>query len=173
MPSRLEGVPELLAVLHQLPNEIERRVVRDALMAGARIIAARMRAGCPVGGIIDKDKHPGFTKSHIRARMATARQVGQIAGISGRARRQFALSSQGKSIQWALAGVTGAAYWAKFVEYGWILTTHKPGHRQVKHISAKPFLRPAFEATRAQAQAAISERLALGVQDAARRLAGP
>lgn len=61
----------------------------------------------------------------------------------------------------ALAVSTGAAYWGNFAEFG---TRHQP---------ARPFMRPAFEASAGQALAAIGVAIGKGVEREAAILAGP
>ncbi|MBK6720194.1 MAG: HK97 gp10 family phage protein [Sphingomonadales bacterium] len=48
MTIRLSGGPELLALLDQLPKNLERNIIRGGLRAGAKVIQQQARANVPV-----------------------------------------------------------------------------------------------------------------------------
>lgn len=173
----LEGASELDAVLKMLPEEIARKVVNEALLQGAKVTAAEMKARCPVGaeahvynfrskllgGLVRKRK-AGYGRSQIRGRLAQKKEMGKIAEIVGDPRVSAA----------ALAGVGSRAFYLKFIEFGWMLTSHgKRGRRGVKHIPAKPFLRPAWQTSKDKALYVIGQTLGKGIETAALKLAGP
>ncbi len=47
MTIRLSGGPELLALLDQLPKNLERNIIRGGLRAGAKVIQQQARANVP------------------------------------------------------------------------------------------------------------------------------
>lgn len=175
----VRGVKETNEILTRLPREIERRVVRAALLKGARIVAARIRAMAPF--------EEGNIKKNVRARLATASEVAKLQGLKTRsAIRGFSRSGAfQQSLPIALAGVGKRGWYARLIEYGWWLSKHrkvigtkasgkpqKAKSERIKFIPARPFIRPAYEATKHEAASAISVELDKGVREAARALSG-
>jgi HK97 gp10 family phage protein len=163
----LEGAAELDKLLQALPEEIARNVARQAMLAGARVVAAEMKARCPVNAeVATNQKHPpGYGRKQIRARIATNRDTGQIGQIIG---GRFSIA--------AWAGVGSKGWYLKFPEWGWMLTGHGKGRharQKIRHIPPKPFLRPAWESSKMKALDAIGRALGAGIEKAAARLAGP
>jgi hypothetical protein len=169
----LKGADELDRVLAMLPEEIGRKVLDRAVLEGARVVAREMKMRAPVGEKAHESvskkgrlkavltvRKPGFLKRNVRARMARPREYGAIARLIGHNRFVTA----------AIAGVSSRAFYARFVEWGWVLTSRKG--RRIRFIGPKPFLRPAWDATRFRALETVGRTLAAGIEQAAARLAG-
>lgn len=192
MADALEGARELDRALQLLPQEISRKVGGAALMAGATIVADEMKARCPVGAeehvyrhkgtrfrkqllsrVVKSIRPAGFARTQISARLATAREKGQLAGIKTNT-RQFSRSSLASELEAsapvALAGASKEAFYLKFLEFGWMMTGHgrsKKKRAGIKHVPPHPFLRPAWESTKARAFMAIAQAAERGIQEAA------
>lgn len=162
MPDYIDGAAELDQVLRLLPEEIARKVLDKAVLEGARVVAREMKIRAPMGKVDDaNDRPPGFLRRNVRARLARPREYGSIAVLVGHANFVTA----------AIAGVSAKAFYARFVEWGFTLTSHKG--LPVRFIGPRPFLRPAWDSTRAAALKTVIGALAKGIEDAAVRLAGP
>jgi len=171
----IEGASELDKLLQMLPDEIAKKVVSNSLRAGARVVSSAMKSRCPIGAEShiykyrkkvkptgkEFNREPGFGKRQIRARLARNSELGEIAAIVG---------DSGISAA-ALAGVGPKAFYLRFLEYGWVLTSH--AGRKIRHVAARPFLRPSWESTQMAALNMIGSKLGAGIEDAAARLAGP
>ncbi len=137
---QVKGLAELQRALDTLPAKIEQNIMRGALRAGIKVIAAAAAANAPQAtGTLKLDMNVG-----TRAKAGT---------VTGR----LVIGRRGK-------GKSGkrSAYYALFVEYGTrahrIVAKHGKalalGVSAVNHpgARAKPFLRPAFDQ---QAQASV------------------
>lgn len=195
----LEGASELDKVLQMLPEEIARKDVNAALYAGAAIVAAAMKSSCPVGAEshiyratsakgwqsvfskkksrmvhrsarsgktgVEIERQPGYGKKQIRPRLARPSEFKKIAEIVGDSNISAA----------AVAGVGSKAFYLKFIEWGWILTSHgksRSGRRRIKHIPPRPFLRPAWEMSKMSALNIIGQTLGRAIEKSAERLSG-
>lgn len=157
----LKGADELDRTLAMLPVEIGRKVLDRALLEGARVVSREMKLRAPVGELEDTpERPPGFLRKNVRARMARPSEYGAIARLIGHNRFVTA----------ALAGVSAKAFYARFIEWGFILTSRKG--KRIRFIGPKPFLRPAWESTKMRALETIGRSLAAGIEQAAIRLAG-
>lgn len=157
----IQGADEIDAVLKLLPEEIARKVLNNALLAGARVTAAEMRSRCPVDAEVRTGaKHPpGYGKKQIRARLARPSEYGKIAQQMGN--NKFAAA--------AVAGPGKRAFYLRFIEWGWMLTIRK---KRIRFIGPRPFLRPSWDSTRSAALDAIGKKSAEGIEKAAHKLAG-
>lgn len=169
----LKGADELDKALAMLPEEIGRRVLNRAVLAGARVVAKEMKIRAPVGdkahetvnrkGKTIAVRMPGYLKKNVRARMALPREYGAIARLLGHNRFVVA----------AVAGVSSKAFYARFIEWGWMLTRKtRTGKKRLRFVGPQPFLRPAWDAVKMRALETIGVTLAQGIDEAARRLAG-
>ena len=130
--AKINGLPELMKALEQLPEKLARNVLRGAFRAGAKVMAEDAQAAVPV--------RSGLLRDSIRV---TTRVKG--GRVSGTVR---AGSKGGKARK--------IARHAHLVEFGTKAHTirAKPGHHalaigvsKVEHPGArpKPFMRPALD----------------------------
>lgn len=168
---RVEGLKELAAELRDFPDRLARKVLRGATAACAAAIRdeARLRAPVMTGPAEQGHPPPGTLRRSII--------IKQIPEKSSALQQTFYLTVRhGK--KYAKQGRKGTlsqdAYYAKWVEYGhWINPgkalggTNKDRQRaariaggQNKFVAARPYMRPAFEAKKAEALATFQEYLA-------------
>lgn len=152
---KVEGLKELQAALNQLPLEIQRRPLRSAVSAAAKVIVDDAKRRVPV-------KTGNLQKSIIRYRSRSESAVGRetfsVAVKKGKqkyadTKRNRRLRRVGKSYQTA-----GEAFYWRFLEFG------------TKFMPAKPFLRPAFESQKAKAVEVIKTKLADAIFKTAAKL---
>lgn len=146
---RVEGLAELRKALLELPVELHKGPLRAAVSAGAKVVQDKAIALAPEG-------ETGTLKRSIyrtRSRQGSS-AVQETAIVGVRSGKKFA-EKQKKD------GTTtksrDAFYW-RFLEFGtW-------------DIKAGPFMRPAFDTTKAQQLEAIREKLASSIQRIAAKL---
>lgn len=145
----LLGADQLNKTLKQLPGELSQKVYMQSLRKGAVIVRDEAKQRAPYGTDFEK-------RSYVKKKkgVATTHFV--------KLRDEIRITVTTKTdISFAVAVHVGAAYWGMFQEYG------------TSHMSARPWLRPAFDATAEQAINTIGQSLGQGVERTAARLAGP
>ena len=152
---RIEGLAELNRALRELPQRIANRGLRTAVYAGAKVIRdeARHRAPKAAQSLGTKQPSAGTLKrsvimKHIRERSGGGRQTFYVLVRQGKKYR-----NQGKR-----GNLSQDAWYWRFVEFGTV------------KMSARPFLRPAFDMKKNDALMAIKTRLAARIEQAAREL---
>lgn len=160
MPDTIHGLVELDRVLGELPKKVARKELVRALKVGGKLIRDRAKVLVPVDS--------GFLKSQISMRKAPNRyspdgaivQIGVLSDIGNKGIKQgLARRSKRKVKHTGLVGfANSSAYYWRFVEFG---TVKWPG---------KPFLVPAFEQEKYNADTAIKRELVIGVERQARAL---
>jgi HK97 gp10 family phage protein len=140
---KIHGLRELQRAMRELPRRMDRRILNAALMAGARPMVADAKANV----LVDT----GALRSAIRAtplRKTSHTSTVQI-GI-GRARQTKAQRMAGAKRY--------VPFYGLFLEFG------------TSKMSAKPFLRPAFERNKRSAVEIIRERIATRIAAEAEKL---
>lgn len=144
---RIDGLAEILRKLQQLPDRVERRVVRRAVAAGAALMRDQAIANAPVytGNVAAGHPPPGTLKKSVYMKY--------INELSGPARTVYFVGVRhGKTRQSVgKAGRNLDAYYFKFVEFG------------TSKMAAEPFLRPAFDTKKGAAIDAITETMSAGI----------
>lgn len=142
---QLIGFKELAAAMRELGPRIARNTLRRSVSSAAAIIRNEAREKSPVDtGEMKKDimiKRERDTKGEMSARYAVFVRSGKKSRLAGKKR-----------------DVNRDSFYWRFVEFG------------TSKMSAKPFLRPAFEAQKENAVKRIGESLDEGIQKAAREL---
>jgi len=130
------GLRELEAALKSLPDRIARNVLRGAVAAGAAVVRKEARDLAPKSEGPQSDGHvPGTLKRAIYQK--------QIRERSSLLQQTFFVGvRRGRSAKSSAKGVIDAWY-AHFVEFG------------TSKMSARPFMRPAFEGKKRSAVDAI------------------
>ncbi|MGO4154339.1 HK97-gp10 family putative phage morphogenesis protein [Cupriavidus sp. YAF13] len=135
----MENAQSLTDALRALDDVASESVLRQAAVAGARVVFAEVKLRAPIDlGIYEgkQGKHPpGFLRDHLL--IAYDDEV----SVPGR------ISSY--LVTWSRE-----AYYGRFVEYG------------TSKMAAKPFLRPAFEAKKRAAAEAVNEVIQTKVKEA-------
>lgn len=143
--AHVAGLSDLAAALRELPRRIGRNVLRGAVAAGASEVRAEARTKAPVytGDVAQGHPPPGTLKRAIYQK--------QIRELSDDQTQVFFVGvRQGK--KYRKMGKKGDksmdAYYWRFVEFG------------TSKMAARPFLRPAFEASKMDAVERIRDYLA-------------
>lgn len=124
---KIEGFDELAKKLRELVPAMRKRVIRNALSAGARLVRDDAKRNAPVlsASVNAPYRKPGTLRSAIRVRSSKqARRVGDI-GV-------FVNVKPAKTGMRGAKSKTDPFYW-RFVEFG------------TRKMSARSFLRPAAE----------------------------
>lgn len=140
--TKVDGLKELNEALKQLPERVARNVLRGAANAGTSVIRKEVQQRAPVytGEVSAGHPPPGTLKRSIR--QAQQRQLSSLV------QQTFHIGVRAATTRSkAGAKIVGAYYW-RFVEFG------------TSKMSARPFLRPAFEAKKLAAVEAIRAYLA-------------
>ena len=141
----IHGAAELEKVLRQLPNQTRGQILRTAVMAGAREVRDAMRLAAPVGAT-------GTLRKSIVARTQKSDTAGNLGGT---------LFKAGRFAATVFVGPTAQAFYGLFSEFG---TSTQP---------ARPWMRPAWEASKGRAFNIMGATLGPAIERAALRLAGP
>lgn len=149
---KVDGLKELRDRLRQLPDKVGKNCLRVSAYAGAKIVRDEARTKAPVytGSVSEGHPPPGTLKRAIIMK--------QIPEASGPLKQTFYVTvrkgkkyrKQGKS-----GNLSQDAYYWTFVEFG------------TARMTARPFLRPAFEAVKMRAVEAIKARLAERIEQEA------
>jgi HK97 gp10 family phage protein len=131
----VKGLKELDDLLKSLPEEIQRKALASANLAGAQVLREEARSRAPVrseggpmkvGKNASKARLPGFLRASIKA---------------------WRIKGSGKGSVTHGVGARGMAFYGKFLEFG------------TKYISPRPFLRPALDAAYLRAIEAVGKVL--------------
>jgi HK97 gp10 family phage protein len=140
----VEGLAELRAALRELPQRIARNVLRGAVSAGAAVIRKEAKARAPLytGKVAEGHPPPGTLKRAIYQK-----QINELSSLTNQVffvgvRHGKKYQKQGKK-----GDKSQDAYYWRWVEFG------------TSKMAARPFMRPAFEAKKNEAVAAIKTYL--------------
>lgn len=148
---QVTGLRELERTLRMVGEKMRKKILRKAMRKGALPIAKAARARAP------RDrKHEGKIAKDLRG-IALHRS---IAVRSARKRRG---GQEDLSVR-----VTATVPHAHLVEYGTGPRYHADG-KYVGQAPAQPFMRPAFEETKGQAQAIVAREIAAGIEREVRK----
>jgi HK97 gp10 family phage protein len=153
----VKGLSQLSAALKELPLRLARNALRQSVAKGALVIRdeAKVRAPVSSGPVKPGDPLPGTLRraiviKHDAERSNAFSQTYVVAVRQGKRYRR-----RGKK-----GNRSQDAYYWRWVEFGTV------------KMSARPFLRPAFEAKKQAALAAIIEYLAQRLPEEAANLPG-
>ena len=133
----IKGGAELQRKLRQLEPKLSKQIFRKALRSGARIIRDEARRLVPVDS--------GLTKEAINVK----------AGKGGRKKISV-------NIAVGEGDYKGDTFYAAFLEYGHFSGSRKRGDDRT-FVEARPFMRPAFDAKKAEAADEIVRQIAAGI----------
>ena len=139
--TKIEGFDELAAKLRALAPAMRRRVLRNALSAGARLVRDEARRRAPILGSIVKApyRQPATVQKAIRVRTSkNARRAGDV-GV-------FVNVKPAKNEQRGAKSKTDPFYW-RFLEFG------------TRKMSARQFLRPAASSKLGEALAVFNQQV--------------
>ena len=152
---KIEGLKELANALRELPARIGKSALRGAVYAGAKVIKdeAKQRAPQYTGPVSEGHPPPGTLKrsiiiKQIREKSSQSHQTFYVTVRKGKKYQK-----QGKK-----GNLSQDAYYASWVEFG------------TAKMSARPFLRPAFESRKSAAVEAIKSKLSARIEEEATKL---
>lgn len=141
----IEGGEELQKRLAGLSEEVTKKVALKAIRAGTRLMLNAIKSNAPVGPGTPKLRRNksgdivvmdyGHLKDNIRARQDSKRVRN---------------AAQGQGV-FEMMITAGAAFWGRFVEEG------------TAKMSARPWMRPAFDANTAPATEKVGDELKKGI----------
>lgn len=140
----IAGLKELQQALKDLPDRIAKNVLRGSVNAGASVLKKEAQARAPMytGEVSQGHPPPGTLK-----RAVYQKSIQELSGLTKQTffvgvRKGKKYQKQGKK-----GNLSQDAFYAKFVEFG------------TSKMSARPFMRPAFEAKKNEAVEAIKAYL--------------
>ena len=156
MTVNITGLKELQQALNQLPLEIQKRPLRSAVSAGAKVIVDEAKRLAPQG------ETGNLRKALYRYRSRSQSSRGQETFLVGvrKGKKNYVDSAKNRRLNRVGKKYTveGEAFYWRFVEFG---TSKMP---------ARPFLRPAFESKKNQAVETIKNRLAVAIENTAKKM---
>ena len=153
---KLEGFAELAAALRERPERVARNGLRAAVNAGATVIknAAIAKAPEDTGAL-----RANMYQKQIREKSGPMLQTFYVGVRNGVAK----YAKTKKNVRSGIAGKAykndGSTFYWRFFEFG------------TSKMSARPFLRPAFEQNKEEAVTRIGEKLDERIQKHAKDLA--
>ena len=136
----LTGYDELLRTLDRIDDSLSGRVMRDAVKAAAAVVVARARQLCPPPGYEGDKRDPKPLRDTI-----------------GMEVRDYGVRTLGLAGPYYPAGAHG-----HLVEFGHRLVTHG---KDRGYVAGRPFMRPAFEETKAEQLAAMQRVITRALQE--------
>lgn len=147
---RIDGINELRSALEELPEKVNKLILRQAIKPGAQIFFDEVKSRTP---------HATFHNS----KQGAERLVDSLK-ISSRSRRG--------SVGYGISG----NYYGRFVEFGHVVgkrgkgISHAKGASRkarirlgLRHVPAYPFIRPAFESSVNRVTETIAKQLGEGI----------
>ncbi|MBK8916373.1 MAG: HK97 gp10 family phage protein [Phycisphaerales bacterium] len=136
--SRIEGLSDLAKALREMPEDLSKNALRAGMRAGAATIRDEARLKVPI--LTGRLREAVYLKQvrELSSRLTQVFFVGVRTGPKRKKNKQTGAIEKDYS--------RDAWYW-RFIEFG------------TRFMSARPFLRPAFERKKEAAVAAIAARL--------------
>ena len=156
MTVKVNGLKELNAALLELPLKIRGRPLRAAVAKAAKVVRDEARRKAPVDtGLLKRE----IIHTRSRSQSAEGREtyivlIRQLMKKYADTRRNRRAGRVGKRYK-----VEGQAFYWKFLEFG------------TSKMSARPFLRPAFESRQQEAVRVMADQLKTEIEKQARKLA--
>ena len=152
---KIDGLDQLAQALRELPKRVARNGLRGAVYAGAKVIRDEAKLKAPVATApLGADQPPqGTLKRSIIMKQVPELSSEQKQTFFVTVRHGKKYRKQGKN-----GNLSQDAWYWRFVEFGTVKMT------------ARPFLRPAFEGKKHEAVDAIKNRLAERIEQAVQEL---
>lgn len=136
--SRIEGLDDLARALREMPKDVRENALRAGMRAGSVTIQREAARRAPVDtGRMQRNVYV----KRIRE-LVTSVSEGWFVGVRMGPKRK-----KDKTTGQMTKDYSNDAFYWRFVEFG------------TRHVMARPFMRPAFEAMKEAAVAAIAKRL--------------
>ena len=157
MSIRVEGVAELGGALQELPDSVRGQVLRNMLTLAARPTIARPATSALRAAIVGPDR--GVAKSLRRTGVRVTSRL---------TRRQQRYRRVGRDDVAVYIGPTAPN--AHLIEFGTAPRVQRKTGRYTGRVQARPFLRPAWDAGKAQFLASLGTMLGRALERKARQL---
>jgi HK97 gp10 family phage protein len=149
---KITGAKEIADALRKLPEKMDRKVLEDGLLTGARLIRDDAKARAPLLQVPDARRVRGALRKAIQAIRArpegfAAQVVVKVRRLTGRQIANFKRKT-GKGS----AANPNDVFYASFIEFG------------TSKMAARPYLRPAFQSMKEKAVAAAIARFRERIQ---------
>lgn len=163
---KLKGLEGVRRALRRLPKELREKELDKAVFAGAKIVRDAAKSLAPSGddgAFVRQLRGKTWNKkaNNLRDSIAIRKEKKKFKKDAARRRVGVLWSNRDPNV--------GAWYW-RFVEFDHVAAGR--GKTKGKHIPARPFLVPAFEAVKYLANEAIKEKLLKGVSVQAAKVKG-
>lgn len=166
---KIEGTAELRRILDLLPKEIRQTVLTHAVKTATKPMEAAAKRFAP--------RRTGALRNSITTVVRNYPSTGNVVAVVGPARGYF---QRGRRVRkgGSLAGAESPSHYAHLVEFGHAVRQPKkgrtirkgtallPGDGKVTIVPPRPFMRPAFMATKGTAGRTLLEGAAAGIQKA-------
>jgi HK97 gp10 family phage protein len=163
--ARITGLEQIRQRLSMLAVAMQKRILRKAIAAAARVVLREAKLLCPAeSGLLRKSL--GYTVKVYRGGAVVVAIIGPRMGF----KREVVIGNKG-------AAIMGTKKAEKILAGGGDIETRNPvkyahfAELGSKHQAARPFLRPALDSTSGAAMAAMEEVIEQGIQDALRSAA--
>lgn len=144
---KIEGAKALEEALKLLPERTRGKLVTSAVRTGANVVKKEIKARAPVG-----------TEPTLRKRTKKNGEV--VQADYGRLRDNIKTMLKKAEKNVTISVGIGRAYWGMFLEFG------------TSKMAARPFIRPAFDASKEAAVKKMGDQLGKGIEREAKKLAG-
>jgi len=138
MEVEMRGFKELEKSLLQLETKVAKKVVRQALRAGGKILLKAVKQKVPVD--------TGELKKNIKVK-AGKRKKGQASIFVGTSEKNY----------------SGPYFYASFVEYGHLQGSRNIAKANREFVAARPYMRPSFDLTKKAVEKEITTKLLEGI----------
>ena len=139
-----------------MPLEIQKNPLRSAVSAGAKVVVDEAIRRAPQG------ETGNLRKAIYRYRSRSQSAPGREAFLVGvrKGKKEYVDSAKNRRLKRVgkKYSVEGEAFYWRFVEFG------------TSKMAARPFLRPAFESKKWEALEAIKSRLAIAIDNTAKKI---
>jgi HK97 gp10 family phage protein len=168
MSATLTGDKELRAALNILPDRIYRKVVRQMTGKMATPIVSAAKRNLKA---VQSEKARGVLAKGLRKKTKTYKADGSVVTIVG---GKFPEAAHAHLVEFGHRMVVGGT--VSRLKKQWSAsrssrTGKRGGGRVVGFVPAKPFMRPAYDATKGQAMAIAEQALRVGIEREAKKLA--
>lgn len=164
---KLTGMKELQKALKQLPDRIQRRVLRNAVSKAATPTVKKARQLAPVGAGLNPDgtERPNLKKTITKTRAKLSKDGNAVYVVSGPERK--------KAPHAHLVHDGTKPHEIVLTKPLVLQNTVLPAGFVIQHPGAKPqpFLADAVEQTRSQAESILQKAIAAGIEKEAAKLA--
>ena len=170
MTVKIEGLSDLMDTLRDLPNQMQGKVLRSVAGTGAGVLKAEILQRAPTwdGQVAKNHPPPGTLKRAVYMAYIPEDSLPTRASFKVGIRRGKGARTRNTSKSGPVQSQTLDAYYWAWVEFGHYARVNKKMSKSAKlagralgvatWVPARPFVRPAFEAKKAEALRAMADK---------------